>query len=116
MPIDVAHKHGWQIFEVIFGIPVLVALALHLAVPLSLSRGFLTPVIVLGGVGLMFVGTTLVVLSRREFAHHGQPTDPGHPTSQIITTGVFSVSRNPLYLGGICLLGGMSLACSPPVS
>ena len=49
MPTDVAHKHGWQIFEVIFGIPVLVALALNLTVPLSFSRGFLTPVVVLGG-------------------------------------------------------------------
>jgi protein-S-isoprenylcysteine O-methyltransferase Ste14 len=114
MSTDVAHKSWWQIFEVIFGVPFLLALALQLGVPLSFPRGFLTLVFVLGGAALVVVGTTLVVLARRELAQHGQPTDPGRPTSQIVTTGVFSVSRNPLYLGGICLLMGISLALNLP--
>lgn len=114
MSADVAHKSWWQIFEVVFGIPFLVALAVQLVVPLSLPHGVLTLVIVPGGAILIIVGATLVVLARRELAQHGQPTDPGRPTSQIVTTGVFSISRNPLYLGGVCILVGISLALNLP--
>ena len=114
MSTDVAHKSWWQIFEVILGIPFLVALALQLVAPLSYPRRFLTPALIPGGVILLSVGVTLVVLSRREFAQYGQPTDPGHSTSKIVTTGVFSASRNPLYLGGVCILLGTSLALNLP--
>jgi len=37
-----------QISEVVFGIPFLAAIALQLAVPLSLPRGLLTPGLILG--------------------------------------------------------------------
>jgi protein-S-isoprenylcysteine O-methyltransferase Ste14 len=114
MPTDVAHKSWWQTFEVVFGIPFLAAIALQLAVPLSLPRGFLAPAIIPGGAVLIIVGAALVVLARREFAQHGQPTDPGLPTSKLVTTGVFSVSRNPLYLGGVCILVGIALAVNLP--
>lgn len=110
MSNDVAHKRWWQIFEVVFGVPLLAAIALHVALPLSLPGGLLTPAIIAGGAVFLIIGVVLVVLARRQFAKHGQPTDPGHPTSQIVTTGVFSFSRNPLYLGGICVLLGIALA------
>jgi protein-S-isoprenylcysteine O-methyltransferase Ste14 len=114
MSNDVAHKSGWQIFEVVFGIPFLVAIALQLIVPISLPRGSLTPAFISAGAILIVVGLSLAVFARREFARYGQPTDPGRPTSKIISTGVFSVSRNPLYLGGIFILAGISLAFNLP--
>jgi protein-S-isoprenylcysteine O-methyltransferase Ste14 len=114
MTTDVAHKSGWQIFEVVFGIPCLAAIVLQLAVPLSLPRGFLTPALIPGGAALILVGAVLVILARREFAQHGQPTDPGLATSKVVTTGVFSVSRNPLYLGGVGVLAGIALAVNLP--
>ncbi len=111
MSNDVAHKRGWQIFEVVFGIPFLLAFLLQRVLPISFPREFLMRVIIiLTGALLIVVGVSLVVLARREFARYGQPTDPGFPTGKIITTGVFSVSRNPLYLGGISFLAGISLA------
>jgi protein-S-isoprenylcysteine O-methyltransferase Ste14 len=114
MSIDAAHKSWWQIFEVIFGIPFLVAIALQFISPLSLPRGlprlFLIPV----GAVIIIAGTILAILARREFAQQGQPTDPGHPTSRVVTAGVFSISRNPLYLGGICLLVGIALSLDLP--
>lgn len=114
MSTDVAHKRWWQIFEVVFGIPCLVAIALHLAVPLSFPHGLLTPVMIVGGAALMLMGVGLVILARREFAQQGQPTDPGLPTNKLVTTGVFSISRNPLYLGGVDILVGIALAINLP--
>ena len=109
MSNDVAHKRGWQIFEVVFGIPFLVAIVLQLVAPIPFPQGFITPARILGGVVLFVIGISLVVHARREFARYGQPTDPGLSTSTIITTGVFSISRNPLYLGGILILAGISI-------
>lgn len=114
MTPDAAHTRWWHIFEVIFGIPCLVAIALHLMLPLTLPRGRLTLPLTGVGVTLIVVGITLVILARRAFAQHAQPTDPGRPTSTLVTTGVFSVSRNPLYLGGVCVLVGLALALNLP--
>ncbi len=114
MSTDVAHKSWWQTFEGVFGIPLLAAIALQLAMPVSLPRGFLTPAIVPGGAALVIVGAALVALARREFAQHGQPTDPGRRTTKVVTTGVFSASRNPLYLGGVCFLAGIALVVNLP--
>ena len=116
MSNDVAHKSWWQIFEVIFGIPFLVALAMQRVIPMSFPRGTITPAFIpgLGGALFIIVGIVLVVLARREFAKYAQPTDPGRPTSEVITTGIFSISRNPLYLGGGILLAGISLAFNLP--
>lgn len=105
-----AHKSWWQTFEVVFGIPFFVAVALQLIVPISLPNGSITPVRIIGGAILIVLGISLVVLGRREFARYGQPTDPGFPTSKIISTGVFSISRNPLYLGGVLFLAGIAFA------
>lgn len=110
MSNEVAHKSGWQTFEVVFGVPFLAALVLQRIIPLSFPRGSFIPALAFVGAVLVIVGITLVVLARREFARYGQPTDPGRPTHAIVTSGVFSISRNPLYLGGIFFLAGISLA------
>lgn len=114
MPPDGAHTSRWRIFEVVFGIPFLAAIVLQRAWPLSLPRGPHTPAVRPVGVALIAAGLALVALARRELGRQGQPTDPGRPTSRLVTTGVFSVSRNPLYLGGICLLVGIALALDLP--
>ena len=114
MSNDVAHKGWWQIFEVVFGIPFMVAIALQLVAPIPLPNRFLIPILIPVGIILFIVGVSLAVLARREFVRYRQPTDPGHPTSKIVSTGVFSVSRNPLYLGGIFILAGISLVFNLP--
>jgi protein-S-isoprenylcysteine O-methyltransferase Ste14 len=114
MSDDVAHKSRWQIFEVVFGIPFLAAIALQLVAPIRFPGGFLTPARIFAGAILITLGVLFVVLARREFSRFRQPTDPGLPTSVIVSTGVFSISRNPLYLGGGLILAGMSLAFNLP--
>ena len=114
MPANAAHTSRWRIAEVVFGGPFLVALLLQWAVPASLPRGPFGPIFVVGGAALAALGVTIIVLARRDLARQGQPTDPGHPTSRIVTTGMFSISRNPLYLGTTCFLVGVALAINLP--
>jgi protein-S-isoprenylcysteine O-methyltransferase Ste14 len=108
--MDSAHKRHWEIAEVVFGIPFLVGVAIQLVVPLSLPEGIPRQTLIPGGFALIIIGIGFVVLARREFARHGQPTDPGHPTSKVVQTGVFAISRNPLYLGSVMIFSGIALA------
>ena len=105
-----AHTSAWQTFEAIFGLPLLLAIGLQIVLPLAPPSGPLRLLCILAGVGLVVGGLVLVTRARRELARRNQPTDPGHPTTEIVTTGVFSISRNPLYLGGVCFLVGAALA------
>lgn len=98
------------------GVPFLAGIGLQVIVPVSLPRAFWEPVIVLVGAALVVTGLAFIVLARRELARQGQPTDPGLPTKKLVATGVFSVSRNPLYLGGVCLLAGIALILHLPWS
>ena len=109
MNADSAHKSRWEIGEVVFGIPFLVSMAIHFFVPFSLPQGILSQVLIPVGIVLIVIGIGLVVLARREFADFRQPTDPGHPTSKVVKTGVFAISRNPLYLGSALVLLGIAL-------
>lgn len=107
--MDSAHKSNWEIAEVVFGVPFLVGIGLHFVIPFSLPPGILRQVLIALGIVLLIIGLGFIVLARREFAHYRQPTDPGQPTSKIIKTGVFSISRNPLYLGGVIVFLGIAL-------
>ena len=109
MNVDSAHKSRWKIAEVVFGIPFLASVALQFVIPLSLSQGIPRQALIPVGIVLIIIGIGFIVLARREFAQYGQPTDPGHPTSKVVKTGVFAISRNPLYLGGSIFLLGIAL-------
>jgi len=110
MAVDAAHKSKWKIGEVVFGVPFLLGVALQFAVPLAAPPGALRWILALTGGVLVIAAVALVAAARRELARFRQPTDPGHPTSKLVTTGVFAISRNPLYLGGALLLLGIALA------
>jgi protein-S-isoprenylcysteine O-methyltransferase Ste14 len=109
MNMDSAHKSNWEIAEVVFGVPFLVSIALHFAVPFSLPQGILRQVLIAVGIVLIIIGVSLIVLARREFARFQQPTDPGYPTSKVVKTGMFSISRNPLYLASVIVFLGIAL-------
>jgi protein-S-isoprenylcysteine O-methyltransferase Ste14 len=110
MKSDSAHQRNWEIAEVIFGVPFLISIALNFLVPLPISQGVLRLVLLLAGIILIIGGISLVVRARRVFAAFHQPTDPGHPTSKVITSGVFAMSRNPLYLACVIIFLGLALA------
>lgn len=109
MNVDSAHKSNWEIAEVVFGIPFLMSIAIHFLFPVSLPAGIFRQISIPLGIVLIFIGICLVVSARREFAHFNQPTDPGQPTSMLMKTGVFSRSRNPLYLACVLIFLGLAL-------
>ncbi len=112
MNVESAHKSNWEISEVVFGIPFLIGLALHFVVPFSLPVWLLRLVLLIIGIVFMILGVGWIILARRELARFRQPTDPGRPTSQIVKTGVFAISRNPLYLGCVFFLLGVGFTFS----
>lgn len=107
--MDAAHRRWWQIFEVVLGLPLAVAGLLQIVIPWSIPFGAWAPVSMGVGAVMTIAGLAFVVLARRQFARFGQPTDPGRPTSRLVTTGVFAISRNPLYVGGVMVLAGLGL-------
>ena len=110
MSADSAHKSRWEIAEVVFGIPFLISIAINFVVPFPLPQGIFRQILIPVGIVLIIIGIGFIVLARREFAYFSQPTDPGHPTSKVVKTGVFAISRNPLYLASVIVFLGLALA------
>lgn len=59
------------------------------------------------GIAAINIGIGLVITSRFELKRASQPIEPGLPTTELVTSGIFSHTRNPLYLGLIILLAGL---------
>ncbi len=114
MSPDSAHKSNWQIGEVVFGFPFIVAIVMQFIFPWALPGETVRIAFTIGGLTLVIIGVGFILLARREFARLGQPTEPGHPTTRIVKSGVFSVSRNPIYLGAACFLAGVGLTLNLP--
>ncbi len=109
MNSDAAHKSRWEIAEVVFGVPFLVGIGMQFVVPLALPQGPIRQGSIPAGLALIAAGLGVIVMARRELARFGQPTDPGRPTSRLVTTGVFATTRNPLYLAAVVALAGVGL-------
>jgi protein-S-isoprenylcysteine O-methyltransferase Ste14 len=110
MPEKSAHTNGWQIGEVIFGVPFLVGIGLNIILSAALSPSGFQPAGIAIGILLVIAGFRLIAAARRELARFQQPTDPGQPTTGLVTTGVFGITRNPLYLAAVCVFAGIAIA------
>ncbi|MDX9956211.1 MAG: isoprenylcysteine carboxylmethyltransferase family protein [Anaerolineae bacterium] len=109
MSTNSAHQNRWAIGEVVFGIPLLTGILLQrlapAPLPFALPQIFLTA----AGITLSLAGVGLMLAARRELARYYQPTDPGAPTTALVQTGPYALSRNPLYLAAALLFSGVAL-------
>jgi protein-S-isoprenylcysteine O-methyltransferase Ste14 len=69
--------------------------------------------IALGLAGCLVAGAAVV-----EFRRHGTTVNPLSPgqSDSIVRTGVYALSRNPMYLGFLLWLGGLSALLSNPAT
>lgn len=61
------------------------------------------------GVFFLILGAILNLLADRDFKHFNTTVKPFEYSSKLITDGVFSFSRNPMYLGMVFILLGESI-------
>ena len=72
-----------------------------------------------GGGVLVLAGSALLASFNRSFERKGTAVEPWKPTTAIVTTGPYRLTRNPAYLGmalvyvGIALLAGALWALVP---
>ncbi|WP_265569993.1 methyltransferase family protein [Sphingomicrobium nitratireducens] len=98
----------------IFGVPLVIGLVLH-SLDLGLDFTELWPVRAIGGGALAVLGATFIVLALLRFRRADTPPQPWEETRAIVTSGVYKVTRNPMYLGmaliflGIALIAGCYL-------
>jgi protein-S-isoprenylcysteine O-methyltransferase Ste14 len=59
---------------------------------------------------LILIGLALVAAGIRNFSRAATPIPTNEPTRTLVTTGVHSWSRNPIYLGLFLIYGGIGLA------
>src|ERR671912_2556600 len=85
---------------------ILLGLLLHLAWPLPLVRH---PVGALIGAGVVLMAVGLFITAVRTFRAVGTPVPGNRPTTTIVRTGPYRVSRNPIYLAFSLLQLGIAL-------
>ncbi len=84
----------------IFLVLLLAAVGIEYLVPTTL--GIPRPVGV-AGLALVLFGIAVAILVNAEFKRRNTHIEPWKPTTEIVTTGFYRFSRNPIYLG-FCLM------------
>jgi protein-S-isoprenylcysteine O-methyltransferase Ste14 len=93
---------------VIYAIPFLTAWAIHRVLPLPISPDDAEW---LDALGLLLIVAWFVLLSWAfwTMVNLGATVRPDRPTTVLVTTGPFAVSRNPIYLSFNALYLGLTL-------
>jgi len=81
-----------------FLITFTIALFLHFIFPIYLSDLITVNLLQAIGIILLLIALTFNTLAFRAFKAHATPHDPFSQASSLITTGIFKLSRNPVYL------------------
>ncbi|PKP84987.1 MAG: S-isoprenylcysteine methyltransferase [Alphaproteobacteria bacterium HGW-Alphaproteobacteria-2] len=68
------------------------------------------------GWALVAVGLVLVVAAAVEFRRHRTTIIPRETPSELIDSGVFRLTRNPVYLGDALVLAGVCLILRQPAA
>jgi protein-S-isoprenylcysteine O-methyltransferase Ste14 len=61
-------------------------------------------------VGIILVGFWLIAEARKLFRRTGQEPAPWKPTPELVLSGAYRFTRNPMYLGMTCMQAGLGAA------
>lgn len=104
-----AHGSLWKSSDFIFIITLILGLVLQkvpaLSITMPMSENLATGL----GTVLLALGVIVIILAKVTLKKSGQPAEPGKPTTAIVASGVYGVSRNPIYLGLVFVLIGLGL-------
>lgn len=110
---SIVHRSKRKIAEVVLVPALLAGFALEWLLPASVP--WLTPmarailaVLLIGG------GAAAIWWARRTLAAEGQSPEPGRPTTRLVTSGPYALSRNPVYAGAVCCSLGVALVLDAP--
>ncbi|MFQ5939589.1 MAG: methyltransferase family protein [Alphaproteobacteria bacterium] len=88
---------------------------------LGLALGYVWPAAVLPGSGqfaagfaLISLGAVIMALAMRRLRRAGTNVEPHKPTTALVTTGPFRLSRNPIYLALSLIHAGIGIAADNP--
>ena len=101
-------KFVWP--PVIYGTATLLSALLAWLVPLAVTPGTDTNVIIPIGIAVIVAGVLIVFGATRLFRRAGTPVAPIKPSSALVTGGIYRWTRNPMYLGLSVILLGIGLA------
>jgi protein-S-isoprenylcysteine O-methyltransferase Ste14 len=83
-----------------------------LPLPLRFPASTLVGWIVSGG--LILIGLAIAAAGIRNFSRSATPVPSNRPVRALVTTGVHTWSRNPIYVGMFLLYGGIGAAARSP--
>jgi protein-S-isoprenylcysteine O-methyltransferase Ste14 len=92
---------------ILYALTLLAALGLQRLVPLGAVDGLAARI--LGG-ALALIGAALAVAGLRAFRHAGATVNPTAPARVLTTSGVYRITRNPMYLGVVVFGLGLGVA------
>ncbi len=99
---------------IFFAAAVAVAILLGYLLPLPWLSGPLAEFLVAVGALLAAGGVALALLAVRGLRRGGTTVHPTQPARQLITSGPFAISRNPIYLGLTLVMIGLAFATANP--
>jgi protein-S-isoprenylcysteine O-methyltransferase Ste14 len=110
-PADQAADHPGVITPppVIYGTGLIAGALIDLAQPLPLATD---PTRWIIGVILIALGLALAISSTSRFRRAGTNVQPHKPSTTVVTTGIYAVSRNPIYLGLTALYVGLAFVAN----
>jgi len=111
---DAAHRSRWRTADIVFGMSLLSGFVLNYLFPISLpnlEQALLRHFI---GAPLLLLCGGIIYFSQKDLLSTGQPTAPGIPTTQIVKSGIYRYSRNPLYTGLVIGFCGLAIATNTP--
>jgi protein-S-isoprenylcysteine O-methyltransferase Ste14 len=94
---------------------LLIGLAAERLVPLR-SFGLDRPILVAIGAALALAGLAMGLVAMGLFRRSGENPEPWTTTHQVVTTGLYRYTRNPMYLGMALLYFGLALALDAPLA
>ena len=100
MDSNAVHRSYLKTSEAIDCCVILLSVAMHYTfggIWLSLAR----PIEWVFAGGFIFLGIALIVLSKKELSKQNQRAEPGFVTSELVVTGIYAKSRNPIYLASV---------------